>query len=65
MSDDASCAAASMNNRITLEKDWQVYFWIRVFNCTAQELLDAVQTVGDDAKTVERHLRAIREQQQR
>ena len=43
-------------SRINVNESWEVSYWCRQFNCTEQQLRNAVITVGVSASAVARHL---------
>ena len=44
------------SQRTNLHQDHEVRYWCNKFNCTKEELQDAVSLVGDSAATVQRYL---------
>ncbi|WP_330926493.1 DUF3606 domain-containing protein [Candidatus Sororendozoicomonas aggregata] len=50
--------------RINVNQHYEVEYWCRVFNCSEQELKDAIAAVGDSAKNVDRHLRWYKKEPQ-
>jgi hypothetical protein len=49
--------------RIDLNDKAQCESWVRKLNVTHERLKEAVATVGDDPKAVEKHLKALGEKQ--
>ncbi len=43
-------------NRIELIEDHQLRYWTREFDCSAAHLLDAIESVGVDARSVGRYI---------
>jgi hypothetical protein len=60
MSDDKSKSGGQDRSRISLSEDYEVRDWAKKFGVTADELKAAVKAVGNDAKTVEAHLKGAK-----
>jgi len=58
MGDDKSKTGAPDRDRINIHEDYEVRDWSKKFGVTHQQLLEAVQAVGDRAEDVERHLKS-------
>lgn len=58
MADDKKQTGGQDRTRINLGEDYEVRDWAKKFGITPEQLRTAVHTVGDDAETVEKHLRA-------
>jgi len=58
MPDDKSQTGGQDRKRIGLSEDYEVRDWSKKFGVTPEQLKAAVQTVGNDAEAVEKHLRA-------
>lgn len=43
-------------NRIELIEDHELLFWTREFDCSAAHLLDAIESVGVDARAVGQYI---------
>lgn len=56
MADDKTKRGGADRTRINIHEDYEVRDWSEKFGVTHQELLEAVQAVGDRAEDVERHL---------
>lgn len=46
--------------RVELNEDHELRYWTQAFDCTANELLEALACVGVNAQAVEAHLRSRR-----
>lgn len=57
MSDDKTKRGGQDRARINIHEDYEVRDWSKKFGVTHQQLMEAVQTVGDRAEDVERHLK--------
>jgi hypothetical protein len=57
MADDKGKTGKPDRDRININEDYEVWDWSEKFGVTHQELLEAVQTVGDRAEDVERFLK--------
>ena len=57
MSDDRTKTGGQDRTRISLSEDYEVRDWSKKFGVTADELRAAVKAVGNEAKTVEAHLK--------
>lgn len=56
MADDKTKRGGADRARINIHEDYEVRDWSEKFGVTRQELLEAVQAVGDRAEDVESHL---------
>jgi hypothetical protein len=56
MSDNLSQKRPQDASRVSLSESWEIEYWTREFNCSREELEDAVQTVGNSADAVRRYL---------
>lgn len=57
MADDKTKTGGQDRSRISLSEDYEVRDWAAKFGVTADQLKAAVQAVGNDASTVEEHLK--------
>jgi len=57
MSDDKTKRGGEDRKRINIHEDYEVRDWSEKFGVTHQQLLEAVQAVGDKVEDVERHLK--------
>ena len=57
MSDDEANRGSPDRDRINVDEPYEVQTWSKKFSVTHQELIEAVQIVGDRAEDVERHLK--------
>lgn len=57
MSDDRSKAGGQDRTRIGVNESYELRDWAKKFNCTAEQVRDAVKAVGDKASDVEMHLK--------
>lgn len=60
MSDDKSKSGGQDRKRISVNEDYEVRDWSKKFGVTPEELKAAVKAVGNDAATVESHLKGKR-----
>jgi hypothetical protein len=60
MPDNKSQSGGQDRTRISLSQDYEVRDWAQKFGVTPEQLKAAVQAVGNDAKTVEAHLKGGR-----
>ncbi|MFZ6876381.1 DUF3606 domain-containing protein [Undibacterium sp. Di27W] len=44
-------------SRVNVSEPWDVAYWTRKFDCTKDELVNAVQEVGTSAVAVEKQLK--------
>jgi len=58
MSDDKSKPGGQDRRRINVNEDYEVRDWSKKFGVTAELLKAAVEAVGTDAQTVEKHLKS-------
>ena len=56
MADDPKQRGGSDRRRIDIHQDYELRDWSKKFGVTADELVEAVRAVGDDASAVEKHL---------
>lgn len=56
MSDDKSKTASPDRDRINLTEDYEVQYWSRALDVTADELRAAVNAVGSTTKAVRAYL---------
>jgi hypothetical protein len=56
MSDDKSKTGSPDRDRINLTEDYEVQYWTRELDITADELRAAVNAVGSTSKAVREHL---------
>ena len=59
MSDDKTKSGGQDRKRINLSQDYEVRDWAARFGVTPDELKAAVKVVGNDAPTVEAHLKRM------
>jgi len=57
MSDDRTNRGRPDSNRISLDEDYEVRDWTTSFGVTREELIAAVQAVGNSADKVKAYLR--------
>jgi len=57
MSDDKTKTGPADRGRININEDYEVRDWSEKFGVTHQQLLEAVQAVGDRVEDVEQHLK--------
>jgi len=57
MSDDRKNTAAPDRDRINLNEDYEVQYWVQTLGITRDELKAAVEAVGPTANAVREHLR--------
>jgi hypothetical protein len=57
MADDKGKTGKPDRDRININEDYEVRDWSEKFGVTHQELLEAVQAIGDRAEDVERYLK--------
>ena len=60
MPDNKSQTGGQDRTRISLSEDYEVRDWAKKFGVTPEQLKEAVQAVGNDAKAVEAHLKDSR-----
>jgi hypothetical protein len=58
MSDDKSNRGPADRSRINVHEDYEVRYWTKKFNCTADQLRAAVAAVGVSAEKVQAWLAA-------
>ena len=56
MPDDKTIRHPHDGKRININQDYEVKKWCDIFDCTEQELVDAVEAVGDSAVAVGNYL---------
>jgi hypothetical protein len=57
MSDDRKNTGAPDRDRINLNEDYEVQYWVQTLGITRDELKAAVEAVGPTANAVREHLR--------
>jgi hypothetical protein len=57
MSDDKTQRSPQDASRIAMGEDYEVRYWTAKFGVTREDLQRAVDTVGNSADAVEKHLR--------
>lgn len=57
MADDKSLRAPQDASRISMGEDYEVQYWTQKFGVSREELRRAVDSVGNSADAVERHLK--------
>jgi hypothetical protein len=57
MTDDKTKRGGQDRARINIHEDYEVRDWADKFGVTHQQLIEAVQVVGDRAEDVEKHLK--------
>ena len=57
MSDDTSNRGPQDASRVNVHEEWEVRYWTKKFDCSKQQLEDAVKAVGPMATAVESHLK--------
>jgi hypothetical protein len=60
MTDDKTKTGGQDRARININEPYEVRDWSEKFGVTHQQLLEAVQAVGDRVEDVERHLKGRR-----
>jgi len=60
MSDDLRNTGIRDDNRISVLQPHEVTYWTHEFNCTEEELAEAIRKVGSMVRDVESYLRARR-----
>ena len=60
MSDDKTKTGGQDRKRVSMSEDYEVDYWIQAFDCTRDELKDAVAKVGSMAEDVEAEIRRKR-----
>ena len=58
MSDDKSKRGDADRSRINIREDHEIRYWSTKFDCTREQLVDAVESVGAIADKVELYLAA-------
>ena len=58
MPDDRRNTGKQDRERISLTEDYEVKDWSKKFGVSSEELVKAVEAVGNNAKDVEAHLRS-------
>lgn len=58
MSDDNSKRGTSDRSRINIHEEHEVRYWSTKFDCTREQLVDAVESAGVNADKVELYLAA-------
>jgi hypothetical protein len=56
MPDDLSDRGAEDRARISLKEEHEVYYWTKALGVSKQQLLDAIEKVGNSAEAVRREL---------
>ncbi len=56
MSDNLKKKKPLDSKRVSLSQQWEIDYWCDKFNCTEEELDNAVANVGDSAREVEDYL---------
>ncbi|CAD1790805.1 DUF3606 domain-containing protein [Xanthomonas euroxanthea] len=56
MIDDKNNAASPDRDRINVNEDYELQYWIKALGVSAEELRAAVKAVGPTAAAVRRHL---------
>ena len=59
MSDDMTKSGGQDRKRINITQDYEVRDWAARFGVTPDELKTAVKAVGNDASTVEAHVKRM------
>ena len=57
MADDLTKRGGQDRKRINVNEDYELRDWAKKFGVTSERLKAAVRAVGDDAQTVEQHLK--------
>ena len=55
MSDDLNNRGAQDRARVSTSENWEVDYWTNKFNCSEEELKEAVAQVGNSAEAVEEY----------
>lgn len=55
MADDMNQRGAQDRARVSLGENWEVDYWTNRFNCSEEELKQAVDQVGNSADAVEEY----------
>lgn len=61
MADDKTKRGPADRKRISTTEEWELRYWSDKFDCSHDELREAVDAVGHMAKDVERYLEKKRE----
>ena len=56
MADDKTKKGPADGSRVNVNEDYEVAYWTDAFNCTKQELIEAVEKVGTSSKAVKDYL---------
>lgn len=56
MADDLTNRGPADRSRVNVNEEWERRYWCKEFNCTEQQLRDAVKKVGVMVADVRRHL---------
>jgi len=56
MADDKTKKGPADSSRVNVNEDYEVAYWTDVFNCTKQELVEAVEKVGTSSEAVRNYL---------
>lgn len=60
MSDNKAASNGQDRMRININEDYELRDWSKKFDCTPEQLKEAVGAVGDRASDVEMHLKGSR-----
>ncbi len=56
MTDDKSKTGSPDRDRINVSEDYELQYWTKTLGVTAEQLREAIKTVGPTADAVRRHL---------
>ena len=56
MADDKTKKGPADSSRVNVNEDYEVAYWTDAFDCTKQELIEAVEKVGTSSKAVKDYL---------
>ena len=57
MSDDKTKIAPQDSSRVSVNEDYELFYWTKRFGITKDELKEAVKAVGTSVSALERHLK--------
>ncbi|MDB5820093.1 MAG: hypothetical protein JWQ11_3733 [Rhizobacter sp.] len=60
MADNKSVTGGQDAERVNVHEDYELHDWSKKFDCTPEQLKEAVAAVGDKAADVEMHLKGSR-----
>jgi hypothetical protein len=57
MADNKTKTAPQDSSRVNVNEDYEVQYWTNKFNCSKEQLRDAVDSVGTSAEKVAEYIR--------